>query len=628
MWLTILFASLLCSAFPASPSLDYYQRGLALRDSGDWKQALDTWLAARDSLAGLGVSDPRIGVAFIELVTEKQATDYYAEATGMYFWGFSHIYPDHFGEVYRQELARLAPLLTQEERSAFRKALKRNDVFAQQLKGFWVRRDPIPTTAMNERLIEHWERIAYVRKKFTVDSTTVYGTDDRGLVFVKYGAPEKIYRGKLGTDQMEIMRWFDEFLLRQEFQRYNPVPQCEIWVYRSLGRTPTTVFIFGRKGGFARYGLRNGIEEFIPERAFSRINTQTTRGVLPGAVIQLMYYSELLMVDPLFRDRYRELEALWSNARAGGRLAPDYQFYLGLLASYRSRDRDRSKFKYLPMDRSDAFEGLERLQLKYKTMRFLDGQGRPQLCFVIASASAGDELAATPFFERSARTKIKFRHVLMRYDREWARQEPIISYPDVENSRTSVIRLPHEDGATQYALVAEKTLMQKRAAKLEVADLPDTANVLGVGSVFVGPIQPLSHDTLAAEMSDVIVGTDTPDYLEHDAYYPFPLIPRDPATAGDHLKMYFELYHLPVSGGAPLKVRLQYKISRVKSNGKMERRVSNKLTFDVHAKRVEKVFPIETEQLAAGRYQLTLEIRVPSSKRKLVRQSSFQIVDD
>jgi GWxTD domain-containing protein len=61
-------------------------------------------------------------------------------------------------------------------------------------------------------LIEHWERIAYARKKYNLGSYTAYGTDDRGLIYIKYGKPTRIKSGFLGAGTAEIRMRVDDFL--------------------------------------------------------------------------------------------------------------------------------------------------------------------------------------------------------------------------------------------------------------------------------------------------------------------------------------------------------------------------------------------------------------------------------
>ncbi|MCH8874681.1 hypothetical protein IH824_18280, partial [candidate division KSB1 bacterium] len=137
-------------------NLDLYEQGIAQRDKGNWRAALDLWQAAKDSLSKENSSDPRIGVAFIELATQKKASDYYEQACEMYFWGFSKALNHKFRKEIEAEIARISPLLDKNEVSNWQSLLTRDaPKLIQKINAFWVSKDPMPTTEMNERLIEH-----------------------------------------------------------------------------------------------------------------------------------------------------------------------------------------------------------------------------------------------------------------------------------------------------------------------------------------------------------------------------------------------------------------------------------------------------------------------------------------
>ena len=52
---------------------------------------------------------------------------------------------------------------------------------------FWASRDPNPATVVNERLVEHYQRIMYARIHFSNGS---YPWDRRGEIYVRYGEPD------------------------------------------------------------------------------------------------------------------------------------------------------------------------------------------------------------------------------------------------------------------------------------------------------------------------------------------------------------------------------------------------------------------------------------------------------
>jgi len=87
-----------------------------------------------------------------------------------------------------------------------------------------------PATEINERLIEHYQRLAFVRKAFPAFNKRGY--DDRGAIYVKYGPP-------------------DDRILTPESGYYNAM---ETWAYYKFGKPITFDFI--EKGDGYRLAMR------------------------------------------------------------------------------------------------------------------------------------------------------------------------------------------------------------------------------------------------------------------------------------------------------------------------------------------------------------------------------------
>ncbi len=60
-------------------------------------------------------------------------------------------------------------------------------------EAFWAGRDPAPVTGANERLLEHYRRLAFAREHF---GTYVFPWDARGEVYIRYGNPDHVSRSK------------------------------------------------------------------------------------------------------------------------------------------------------------------------------------------------------------------------------------------------------------------------------------------------------------------------------------------------------------------------------------------------------------------------------------------------
>jgi len=97
----------------------------------------------------------------------------------------------------------------------------------QALKVGWAPQDPLKMTSANERLMEHYQRVAYAMLRFSEDPEMSGGVvSDRGRVYVRYGAPKERYiaASSVGPDQL----WsYEDFTV--SFMRLRGQP----WVYRN-----------------------------------------------------------------------------------------------------------------------------------------------------------------------------------------------------------------------------------------------------------------------------------------------------------------------------------------------------------------------------------------------------------
>ncbi len=80
-------------------------------------------------------------------------------------------------------------IITDEEKQAF-KRLKTDEERQQFVEQFWMRRDPTPDTEENEYKEEHYRRIAYANDHYA--SGIPGWKTDRGMIYIKYGAPDEI----------------------------------------------------------------------------------------------------------------------------------------------------------------------------------------------------------------------------------------------------------------------------------------------------------------------------------------------------------------------------------------------------------------------------------------------------
>jgi GWxTD domain-containing protein len=96
---------------------------------------------------------------------------------------------------YRKTYYELGYIGTKDELNEFM-TLQTDEQREDFLRRFWKRRDPTPTTEINERKIEHERRVRYADQHFKAPGADFW--DDRGMIYIKYGEPEYIEEKALG----------------------------------------------------------------------------------------------------------------------------------------------------------------------------------------------------------------------------------------------------------------------------------------------------------------------------------------------------------------------------------------------------------------------------------------------
>ena len=137
------------------------------------------------------------------------------------------------GSPYWAALAQMASVLPDEVREAafvggdWRRGI--DEEGSAVLASWWLSQDPFPATAVNERIAEHVIRLGVALTAYPAPSTAL-GYDDRGDLFVRYGAPDVVRRVRFDDAAFVLA------LARAQvgIQR-SAFPRNEVWVYRRLG---------------------------------------------------------------------------------------------------------------------------------------------------------------------------------------------------------------------------------------------------------------------------------------------------------------------------------------------------------------------------------------------------------
>ena len=531
-----------------------FERGRALADSGNVEQAVAVWLAARDSSVATGMPpDPRIATAVAQLAAQDGMERYREAASALFYWGFSGrpiIGPEGREEILA-EGRRTFELVDSAVADSLNRIGNEDPIgLAMSIKKFWIERDPIPSTLTNERLIEHWQRIAYARRQFVYNRNSPYGTDDRGVFYVKYGEPDRITKGHLGADQSERrLRGAPlEFI-----GRFDRQPQYEIWRYATLHDGEFTYFLFGNTAGTGPFMHVAGLHELIPREA-RYSSSALHNGIRAQYYLELFYYGDLARMGGPYAQRFSELDRLWSTSRHLSQATRSQRAgAAGVLeaVSRRHIEDDTWASRQPRVVSWSELDDSPKSSLSAQVARTLEG-GEPRLVVLAVSSPLwrlepdtdatghlADSLVLAPY---SARHTVIVRNQGLN---EVGRAGMVAAD---EQHQVSILTLRHSGDLGHLSVVAEH----------EVQD------TFSLGSSFpghehflVGP--PLSIAPSSFEVSDLVLGL-----VPSDDYYPLdglsvPLLPATRFWRDDLLRVYFEIYDddPPPTGARLYDVRLR-----------------------------------------------------------------------
>lgn len=347
----------------------YYQEGNEYAEDGEYEKALQVWAEAQDSLSQ---SDFRISQSYVELATEERMTSYYEKASEIYFWGLEgDRIKEEERDAFERELRYLEPIIEKKSAGKLEDDLENDPAsLKNSIRSLWEDTDLTPFTDYNERLLEHWERIAYAEEHYSskkADGSLVIR--DRGMIYIKYGKPYYLKEGHLsynsstvnelvrdavdvpsfGTAEDQIVAREQRNNLATEVRQLHQNPRYEVWIYRDLtDDSQNTIYLFGSRDGTSSFKKINSVDDLIPRNSYrtigqsnystlsarsgsgsggnrnnensdedrenimrdvNRANQQSTPkvAVSPALILQLMYYQQFAALDEYFGRAYNRM---------------------------------------------------------------------------------------------------------------------------------------------------------------------------------------------------------------------------------------------------------------------------------------------------------------------------------
>ncbi len=682
LWLLFIVSPIAVSA--QYHDADWLEQGLLAEFRGDYELALNIWSDAREELEE---PDSRIGFEFIRLVSEHELPDYYEAASDMYYWAVSSPFTDFNRAAVRQEIERLRPITGD---GIYRQWLnwfeERDQRLGTDMRGFWIQMDPTPGIKVNERLIEHWQRIAFARANFVKNNNTIYRTDDRALIYIRYGDPDERKAGVLTLDQQNLGRWLaqqfetaqmvddhdENQLVRLEIDdvseddsgsyrqleeyvfQFHEYPEYEVWIYSPLTEEETQplIFIFGtdvRTGDFTK---QHSVDDFIPQRAYlsdrrsqSRQTEFVRQGLTPALALQMLYYEQLTEIDPYFQDRLNNIRESFIDQ---GPLA-----YASLDLALRSQNREVLEMRTTDAPREVSSLGrlLPRIPLEVHQYRFLDEDYKPVLISFVESnpgsaliqdLDINSDIYQIPDSEPDTIARISetdylfdftLDHKLIFYDRNWDEIEYREDTPEI-------IQFDHHSGGrfVQSVFVSEHQRQNfQSASAMLINNNPDTKTLYpsifpdhlrGLGTLKNRQPVPLEHEPGRLELGDLILGFR--DQLPDD--YPFDFrVANDQMIPGDQsLLLHFQVYNLEPRATGFTHFELTYRIYPVLEDGTLltdQEAFYLTINFEQDETRVVEDLEIQTTQLDSGLYELQVMVQDRVTEQERNRNIRFEVMN-
>jgi len=642
------------------------EEGLSLESKGEYEEALLIWA---DAFSTLDKPDPAIGREFVRLATEHKLRDYYELASIIYFWGLSAEEFEETTDLLHRELMMLKPIMTDEEFSAINTLFENKDPeLYRELAHFWQRLNPTPGSEHNARMVEHWERVTYARNNFTRNVSSSYGTDDRGISYIKYGPPDRKHSGELrvtrgqtaslstmldpGADAQFMANIVMDIGLQPEYELwiYNrPHPQMRFNLFKLFGEHPT-------RG----YGRVEQVEDFIPSHTFT-FNSERYRmpsfqgeatpagiNLNPGMVYLWHFYEHLASFEPYFAYHFNRMAIEWEsaemhlNARESGH-NPTSGVFAGQLMMQQSQISALRDQQLVQVEFSTHEKNLPIIPVQVFQYRLLDDYNQPVYATFVESNPAQPFLNDFAYNEErmdqtgTADPQQLFNHYdlthvlqLVSEDDEvlTKQRQPtdlLIDFEADEPSR-SVFVIPYIAENTTQVLSAE--LHNRHPESARRIESSFTHTLRGLGKLEVTQPVPLSANSEKLEVSDLILGFELQENPNPNAFLPFVVANNRAIPANEDLVVRFEVYHLHQNQEGFASFELDYEIKPV-SRSFLSRSQQEDFSLTLHYETMDNRFnenlEIMTVDLEPGTYELQMIFTDLQSEQQVKRNVEFDI---
>lgn len=660
------------------------EKGLEEKQKGNYQKTLEIWYEAKETL---GEPDFRIAHEYIKLVTEEELKQYYQNATDLYFWGLAGSISSSEQQVLLDEITFLKPLIENRDyRNLKNKIEDANSQALSEIKNYWKNLDTTPLNSYNERLIEHWKRISFALKNYSLPGSDEL--DDRGFIYIKYGTPYFSKEGQLSYQQSLVHELLRRGIKTPSFgtandravanaQRYNletrirqfhSYPNYEVWIYPDLtDNNENTIFIFGSQDGSNKYEKVKSIEDFIPSEAYrnqgqhnyslsgsrgfgdrnsdesSDVQFDASRESLsnaeqvtinPALILQLMYYQQFSALDRYFGNSFDDMMDQYTNISNSStsnmsHLAREFGTMYGNELVQRQ--------SIAPTEKSEDKAQILSIPSETYTYRFLDENNEPYVKAYtnvdLEEALYYDLLKETNSLQSEVSNKYTLisGYLLKSNENNTLLEESNRKDIDSADETINIFDIPYEPNSQSVILSHE---LHKKSQLEDSTISQNTAypsSLKGLVNETIKLPEPLNFEELA--LSDLIVGYSRPseELITADDSLNFNLAHNRTIPEGSDLNLYYEIYNLEPDEEKDIsEFTFHYTIRKEsKVLGIFERYADDDtgitINHSISDDRFDNALSIKTSTLDEGKYHLEIEVEDQNSDEELSRTLAFKI---
>ncbi len=634
---------------------NYYQKGKQAAEGGDFKRALQIWLTAKGELE---VPQTRIGVAFIKLVTKEGLEKYNQFATLMYKWGLSATQLQPNKKALQEIIERLKVIADSDIYRRWDDLIKNdNPKIYQELLSFWKARDLTPATGFNERLIEHWQRIAYSQKHFNRDNNGLFNADDRAKIYVRYGKPHHSSGGNLQFDKrIAISALSSSGVLGPSSggiprivrvaRMYHRSPEYIVWVYYpNQQREEKLIYIFGGAGGTSgMFRMIESIGAFIPSGAYRSLtraavgdHTQISQ-LTPATILQIMYYRQLSNVESYFANRYLDIISI-------AKYPEKYSYMFAERKAHKAKLKLQNAKIRAPQQTSTIAGKMIDIPVQIYTYRLLNDQNKPVLAAFVESKPQDafwidylHNYGAKDTFSKEDKKKqlssYLYSHIVQLYNEDGelisrAKVSPLIAVTEHDIS-SSVFTIPFIGEDIKMVFTA-KLQNKDSSSEYKIAHLPFPQSLRGIGTARLEQIDYLKSIEGKLQMADLIIGYNYRKSEALNSKFPFTVANDHTIPKGETLVVHIEVYHLTQNAEGFGKLSLSYQIKPEEGLlGFLDKdQQPLRLTFNLETLKPRYVenLRIKTRELPPGEYTLMIKAKDKQTRQEVKRLFNLEIIE-